>query len=322
MGDHILLERYLWFDRQVRLERYPNAPALARRFEVSEKTARRDIDRMAERFGAPLHYDPGRRGYCYTRAFDLPPLQVAQNELLAILLAQKLLSGSAGGFIGEEIRTFGRKLFAATGRLGLSEDRIATSFSTAWNGYTPAEAETFRLVADALTGNRFLSFDYFAPSTNVTSRRTVEPYHLLHYLGGWYLFAWCPDAGWWRKFNLGHMRHLETGKNSFTPRPRSEWQGELEGAFGIFQGAATITAVLRFNAFRARWVRSQHWHLAQAIVEQPDGGIELRFPVADFRELKLKILQFGGDVEVLEPAELRAEVMEEIGRMARVYEKK
>ena len=76
---------------------------------------------------------------------------------------------------------------------------------------------------------------------------------------------------------------------------------------------------MRFTPFRARWIREQFWHPEQTIRPLEDGGLELEFPVADFREVKMKILQFGADVEVIKPAGLREIVKEEINRMARVY---
>src|SRR3546814_2343977 len=38
---------------------------------------------------------------------------------------------------------------------------------------------------------------------------------------------------------------------------------ELGGAYGIFSGAATATAVLRFTAERARWIAAEQWHPQQ-----------------------------------------------------------
>ena len=76
---------------------------------------------------------------------------------------------------------------------------------------------------------------------------------------------------------------------------------------------------LRFNAFRSKWIREQVWHPCQTCEDTPDGGCELSFKVTDFREVKMMILQFGGDVEVIAPAALRQEVAEEIGKMGRIY---
>ena len=93
----------------------------------------------------------------------------------------------------------------------------------------------------------------------------------------------------------------------------------LADAFGLFQGKPTIAVTLRFYHFRARWVRGQHWHPHQQIREQSDGGLELTLPVADFREIKTKIMQFGADVEVLAPPELRRQIRTEIGAMQALY---
>jgi predicted DNA-binding transcriptional regulator YafY len=50
--------------------------------------------------------------------------------------------------------------------------------------------------------------------------------------------------------------------------------------------------------------------------------LELRLPVADFREIKIKILQFGADVTVMEPEALREEIEMEVRKMAAVYSRK
>jgi predicted DNA-binding transcriptional regulator YafY len=55
------------------------------------------------------------------------------------------------------------------------------------------------------------------------------------------------------------------------------------------------------------------------VEEQPDGSLILRFVVTDFREVKLRILQYGADVEVLAPEALREEVRKEIVRMVKLY---
>lgn len=319
MAEHVKFERYYWFDRQVRAHLFPNAQTLAEHFEISLKTAQRNIDYMQDHLGAPLEYDPSRRGFFYTEAFVLPPLQVSQNEILAILLARNLLSGSAGGALSHSIRTFGRKLFAATGNLGLSEIRVKEAFSAVWHGFAPAEAATFRTVADSLIQRQELTFRYFAPSTNEETVRRVEPHHLQHYMGGWILLAYCLDRSDWRKFHLGRMRETKLAGRSFTPRPASEWQPHVQGAFGIFQGGSPISVVLRFNAFRARWIKDEIWHPEQSVRQEPDGSVLLSFSVTDFREVRLKVLQFGADVEVLEPAELRREIRDEIGRMRELY---
>lgn len=323
MGDHLVYERYLWFHAQAKAGKYPNATGLSTRFEVSRKTAQRNIDSMTDRFLAPLEYDASRRGYYYTEiGFELPQQQVTQEELLAILLARNLLAASAGGLISEAITSFGKKLFLSIGGLGLTEKRMTEAFSATWNGYSPSQSETFRCVAAAMLQQRLLTVTYLSPRKNTPTERCIEPHHLQHYMGSWVLIAFCRQRQDWRKFFLSRMTDLKAQTQTFDLRGRDAWLDQLEGGFGIFQGSALISVTLRFTPFRAGWIREQLWHPAQTISEHPDGSLDLSFPVTDLREVKLRVLQFGADVEVIDPEELRRDVLEEIGRMVGVYGKK
>jgi hypothetical protein len=49
MGIKNIYERFIWFDDQVKLKKYPNATSLPKRLEVSLKTAQRDAKFMRER---------------------------------------------------------------------------------------------------------------------------------------------------------------------------------------------------------------------------------------------------------------------------------
>ena len=315
-----MMERTLWFDQRVRAGKYPNAAGLARHWEISNKTAQRTIAFIRDRLCAPLEYDASKKGYHYSEPnYFLPFLQVTQEEILSILLARNLLSHAAGGFISRSIGKLHRKLFAEIETVGLTEERMDESFSAAWNGYSPTQGETFRRVTSALLERRLLSFTYRAPSSGQTTRRIAEPHHLQHYMGDWILIAWCRLRQDWRKLFLSRMEDGTILEGSFEFRPAINWQHLREGAFGIFQGGQSVWVTLRFNPFRARWIEGQYWHPGQRITKNVDGGLDLSIPVSDFREIKMKILQFGADVEVISPTELREEIRTEIERMSGMY---
>jgi len=321
MSGHIVLERYLWFDQQVHLHLYPNARTLADRFEISPRTAQRCIDFLRDRLQAPLEYNAAKKGYFYGQpSFQLPFTQVHQHEILALLVAKNLLSQSAGGFISRAIDQFGKRLLTQTEDLGLTAEHLDQAFSAQWNTFAPSPAETFRKVVDALLKKRLLSFNYCSPQQpGDPTHRQVEPHHLQHYLGSWVLLGRCRERQAWRKFFLSRISSLKVEKTVFAPLPPEDWQAQIEGGFGIFQGSELVPVRLSFAPARAPWIREQHWHPEQVFEELPGGGLVLGFPVADFREVKLKILQFGADVEVLEPQELREEVAREIEVMGKIY---
>ena len=324
MGDHLALERYYWFDKQVRTNRFPNANTLAEQFETSTKTAQRCIDFMRDRIGAPLEYDPRHKGYWYSNhhSFSLPSFHVSQEEMVSILLARSLLSNSAGGLISRAIQSFGRKLFATMGQIGFTQDKLRNAFSAVWNGYSPSQASSFRVVLNALLQNRLLTCSYASPASRQKTERTIAPHHLQHYMGSWVLIGWCHLKEDWRKFFLSRMSDPAMSDESFNPRPKKEWEPLIHTSFGIFQGGKPIPIILQFNPFRAQWIREQVWHPEQKMETLPDGRLRLVLPVTDFREVKLKVLQFGADVEVIEPEELRKEIREEIKKMTKIYPSK
>jgi predicted DNA-binding transcriptional regulator YafY len=323
MGDNLVLERYYWFDNQVRKNRFPNANTLAEQFEISTKTAQRSIDFMRDRIYAPLEYDQRHKGYQYSDdSFTLPSFQVSQEEMVSILLAKSLLSNSAGGLISRAIQSFGRKLFVTMGQIGFSTDKLRDAFSAVWNGYSPSQASTFRVVLNAMLQNRLLTCSYASPSSRQKTERTIAAHHLQHYMGSWVLIGWCHLKQDWRKFFLSRMSDPTMSDESFAPRPKKEWEPLIQSSFGIFQGGKPITVILQFNPFRAQWIREQVWHPEQRMETMPDGGLRLILPVTDFREVKMKVLQFGADVEVIEPEELRKQIREEIKKMVKIYPSK
>jgi len=320
MGDFLIFERFQWFDHLVRNNRFPNAATLAGRFEIFPKTAQRTIDFLRDRLAAPLEYNASRRGYFYTDAgYELPRLFATQEEILAVLVARHLLSKNVGGLIAKNLGSFSQKLLADAHCCKLSRAVLSESFSAVWHGYSPAPPDIFQAVVSALTDTRFLSFSYTSPRTNETTRRQVEPHHLQNYMASWVLIAWCHAQGDWRKFYLSRMQAPKLLSRTFTRRSRESWQPLLEETFGIFQSADPIEVTLRFTPFRARWIQEQIWHPSQKITNLADGSLELTFPVADFREVKMKILQFGADVEVMQPAALREEIRKEIQKMSSLY---
>ncbi len=322
MGDIPIVERAFWFHNRVVKGEFPNATGLAKQFEISTKTAQRAIAFLRDRMSAPLEYATAQKGYFYSdKSYELPSRMVSEDEILALLMAGKLLESSAGGFIGDAIGKFGKKLFRDVGRFGMTESIIEEGFSASWHGHSPAYLKTFRSMAAALLHRRPVLIHYRSPQSDATTVRTVEPHHLQYYMANWMLLAWCRKRGDWRKFHLARISKFETLKENFEPKPEKEWGRLLQQSFGVFQGREQTWVKLRFVPFRARWIRDQIWHPDQKIEEEPGGGIVLAFPVADFREVQMEILKYGADVEVLEPDSLRKNIADEIRKMVLICEK-
>jgi len=320
MGDRLYFERFIWFDSQVRRELYPNATTLALAFECAVKTAQRSIETFRDRFGAPLEYDPSRRGYRYHDPdYQLPVTRLNESELLALLVSRKLLTDASAGALGEELS----KVVARLGNLlaknvagGLDPE---TAFSFRWTVVTSCDPDIFRRVLTGLTSCRPLSFRYYSPYRDVGTARTVEPHHLVNYQGAWHLIAWCRMRQDWRDFVLARISRCEIEPAPFERREVAEWLPLLESTFGIFQGRESFEATLRFSPELARWARGQTWHPGQRFDEAKDGALDLTLPVSHETEIVAEILKYGSRVEVLAPERLRHKIREEIAAMIKKY---
>jgi predicted DNA-binding transcriptional regulator YafY len=69
----------------------------------------------------------------------------------------------------------------------------------------------------------------------------------------------------------------------------------------------------------ARYVRERKWSDDQAVHEHAAGSAVLEFTAQSHSEVVSWVLSFGGEVEILEPVEVRLNVAEEIKKSLNIY---
>lgn len=320
IGGQIFLERFVWFDNEVRRQRYPNATKMAEQFEIATKTAQQNIEYFRDRLVAPLAYDFFKKGYHYTDpTFQLPVSRISEEELLALLISQKLISDASAGSLGDELARVSKRLNSLLAANLPGRAHPEEAFSFRWKNINPSDPQVFKAVTSALLQGRKLTFNYHAPSVGEKSRRTVEAHHMVNYLGNWHLIAFCHLRGNWRDFLLGRMTECQVENAEFQIRDRGEWQPFLQNTFGIYQNRASFEVALRFTPERARWVKEEVWHEGQREDFELDGSLVRSVPVSHEAEIMMEILKHGSQVEVLEPGWLREKVAVEVENAARNY---
>ena len=73
-------KRIQWLHSRISDGNYPNASRISEKFGVSHRQAQRDVDFLRVKLGAPLEYDPARRGFCYSKPFSLPLYITSDND--------------------------------------------------------------------------------------------------------------------------------------------------------------------------------------------------------------------------------------------------
>lgn len=313
MGDQLFLERFVWFDNEVRRQRYPNASNLAAQFEITTKTAQRSIEYFRERLIAPLEYDFFQKGYYYTDSnFQLPVTRISEEALLALLISRKLITEASAGFLGDELGEISQRLgsLLAANLPGRAHPENALSFR--WKNLTPIDPQIFKTVTTALLNGRLLSFSYHAPSSGKAMKRTVEAHHMVNYMGNWHLIAFCHLRDDWRDFLLSRMKCCHIEDHSFQIRQENDWHPFLQDTFGIYQNKEKFNVALRFTPERARWIKEEMWHEDQKEVWESDGSLVRTISASHEAEIMMEIMKHGSQVEVLEPKWLREKIINEI----------
>ncbi len=322
MSSKVIYERFLWFNDQVRAKKFPNSTTLAEKFELSRKTAQRDIEFMRDRLNAPLTYVAGERGYKYDdNTYELPGIWINEEELSALLISSRLASTMPDEDLKTSLKSFLEQIISLHSLRGsISMDELNERVSVKNIGYSRTGGKTFHQVVDALFYKKPLKISYYSPHKNEHTERDILPLHLLQYMGNWHLIAHCSFRDGLRNFALSRIRSVEPSTLRFdTGIPAASVKKYIRKNFGLLSSDTATEVCLRFSPDIAPWISEQVWHSRQEITRDADGNLCLKFPVADFKEIKREVLKYGSRVEVLSPEELREEVKKEIAEMKKTY---
>lgn len=297
---------------------------LARQFDVTEMTVRRDLRALRDA-GFPIFDNTLEDGSKHWRVnFEVihaPHVAFTPTEVLALYLSRELLRPLAGTQFAEGIRTSiekAKSMFPPTalryfGRLA----EVLYVHMPQLPDYSDKE-RIIDICSLACEDEKELVIRYEAAGESARER-TVQPYGLVYFHNALYLVAWSPESDGMRTYKVDRIEEAEIGDGEFTRPADFDLSQVYANSFGIFASDRTIRVRLRFSPFAAKSVLERRWHASQHIDEQPDGSVIVGYTLGDTTELKSWVLSFGCHAEVLEPAELRREVREELEEMASRY---
>ena len=157
---------------------------------------------------------------------------------------------------------------------------------------------------------------------SLSSRRMkdylVEPYRLLHFQGGLYLFAYVPEYKEMRTFAVERIKRLSLLQTTFKPSQKLSLE-LFAHSLGLNQGPPQRVE-LEFAPKSAPYVREVKWHASQRAVDQPDGSLRLSLNVCVDQPLRNWILSFGANAHVVAPKGLATEIAAEFVRARARYD--
>lgn len=190
------------------------AQTLAEELSVSVRSIYRYIDDLSVS-GIPVYGEAGV-GYRLREHFELPPLNLTEQEFQALLLGVEMVSVSTGRQLPRAAKSLRTKIATALPQAGqLIEDqriraldlRDQATHSALWDS-----------LSDAVSHRRVIAFDYLSLA-DAQSQRRVHPLGLFYWGGKWTLAAWCCLREDYREFRIDRISHLDVLSETFEARP-------------------------------------------------------------------------------------------------------
>lgn len=299
---------------------------LLRELEVSKATIKRDLSYMRDRLLAPIVWDARLQGYRYEvttpygSRFSLPGLWFNSTEIHALLTMEHLLDRLQPGFLSSHVQPLRNRIRNILEQGDHSVEELANRIRIFPGASSPVDAAIFQRVADATLRRNQIFACHLNRGANESVSRYVSPQRLVYYIGNWYLDGWCHLREGLRTFRLSNLTSVDHTDMDAIDIDEAVLDAELTSGFGIFVGENTRKAVLRFSAYVSSWVQHEVWHSKQELEQDEAGRIVLGVPFSNDPELINRILQYGPDVEVLEPADLRNKVASRLAQASALYQ--
>lgn len=295
------------------------AAQLAAQLEVSVRTIYRDVVALGTA-GIPVHADPG--GYRLVDGYRTQLTGLTAEEARGLVLAGLPRAAADLGLAGA-VAVAQLKVDAALSD-GLREQvyRMRQRFhldAPGWYHDGDSSSHLARL-ADAVWRQRVIEVTY--ESWTRTVQRRLSPYGLVLKSGRWYLVA-AGGAGV-LTFRVSSIRDLTVLAEAFT------WPDGFDLATYWAQHVADFRARLHRGEALIRLAPGalqQLGHLmgpavasAAAAGVERDGWIEAAVPIESEEHAERELLRLGAQVEVLEPASLRARLAATVDALAGLYD--
>jgi predicted DNA-binding transcriptional regulator YafY len=282
---------------------------IARRTGVATRTVYRDLRALETEVGVAVWSEDGLWGVVGEEF--LPPLKLTLDEAMAVVLSARLMVRYADKYDPDLAAAFEKLEGVLPQPLAAHVER--TLDVLAQHPRDAGFSERVHRLTRAWAERRVVRLDYeparYAPESAARSAVVrpylIEPSLQTHAL---YLIGWDETRDALRTFKIERIRDVALTPRTFELPGGDGLESALRRAWDIIADQPPTEVVLRFSPSVAARVREATWHPTQQVVQDDDGSLTWRAIVAGTIEIRLWILSWGDEVEVLAPRELRQDV--------------
>ncbi len=298
---------------------------MASEMEVSLKTIRRDLDSF-QHAGFMLYQETGPYG---KKRWRLSPdteglkLSFDFEEAAALYLGRQLLEPLAGTPFWEAAQRAFRKIrsyFGNTATNYLEEFSKTFHHQPFGKSDYSEKHDVIDTLMVAIEDRRACQIGYQSLQSAELKKYPVHPYGMTYHHSSLYLIGFHGKKKKVCHWKVDRIESAKPDSEPFILIDNFDLEKHLRHSFGIFHGDEPVQVQIRFAEPVTRYVQESNWHPTQILTSQEDGSLLAEFKLTDTHEVSRWILSFGQHAEVLEPKELREDIIQEIAQMQSGYE--
>lgn len=292
---------------------------------TSERTIERDLPILMRYFPSILKEKEGRQNrYRFKEDYQFPALDLSLPERLALTLAQDVTTFLKGTPYFEALTNAFAKMrvtLPAEGQDYFNRIQNILAFRLQPVKDFQSVAPHINQAQNACEKRQRLDLLYHSASRGESLQRKVDPYGIAYSDNALRLIGYCHTRQAVREFVFDdRMRSLTILNETFEGQEGFNLNEYIARGFGGIKDQP-VQAVIRISPPASRWVRSQKWPGLQEQIDLADDQIELHFDTEGREGLMRQILQWGSCAEVVTPPDFREEIIQEIEKMTKKYQK-
>jgi len=283
-----------------------NAGDLARKCKVSRRTIYRDIMSLSEA-NIPVYYD---NGYQLLRTFTLPPMMLSEREAILLNMSLTFSPLPAVKHFERDLEKLKAKINSRVmtniNRDEVRVDQVVRMKANLSVGSGIAESLGVK-IEKSISENTVVAM-YYIDIHGRSSRRRIRPYSMIFRGRAFYLLAWCEKRKEFRLFRLERIKKYEITKDVFKRDGSFSIDRLFQYSWGV-AGGDPHNIKIRFSSYIAYMFLSGKRHSTEIVNKLEDSSIEYQVRASGLDEMARWLVGFGGEAEVVYPAELAEKVL-------------
>ncbi|MGC6434669.1 MAG: helix-turn-helix transcriptional regulator [Crocinitomicaceae bacterium] len=288
---------------------------------ICDSTIEKDLFAMRMEHDAPIKYSKKHGGYYYEdENFSINDIPLTEEDLASIKFAVNTLNQFRDNAV---FKQFGSAIDKIVDRFSITEDpqdKALASFVQFETSLSSKGNEFLAPLLEAIKNNLIVEFEYESFLTSKRKARKVLPLLLKEYSNRWYLISFDLSKVQVITYALERMEELIITQEKAVKPLSFNAENFFKHAVGITTSEEEpLNVILKADKVSSKYIKSQPFHSSQKVIKEGKNKTTFELKVLISEEFIRSIMSYGGNIEIVQPIELREEIILRVEEMTKRY---